>query len=65
MLKRLFIKNYTQTDRPEVRTAYGVTAGIFGIITNIVLCAIKMFIGIVSASITVVADAVNNLTDAC
>ena len=35
MLKRLFIKNYKQTEKPEVRNNYGKVAGIFGIISNL------------------------------
>jgi hypothetical protein len=38
-------------------------SGIFGIITNCVLVIIKLFIGIISASISIIADAINNLSD--
>ena len=37
MLKRLFIKDYTNTNDPNVRNQYGKVAGIFGIITNLIL----------------------------
>ena len=63
-LKKMFIKNYRDVDNPQVRLKYGRVAGIIGIISNILMCTIKMFIGIISASITIVVDAVNNLTDA-
>lgn len=63
MLKRLFIKNYTDTENPEVRNCYGTVAGIFGIITNLILFTIKIIIGLVSNSITIIADAFNNLSD--
>lgn len=64
LLKKLFIKDYKNLSNPKVRHRYGVVAGIFGIISNIILFIIKLFIGLLSGSITIVVDAVNNLTDA-
>lgn len=61
---RLFVKNYRDTDDPAVRNAYGKTAGFFGIATNLLLFAVKLILGLLSGSISVAADAVNNLTDA-
>lgn len=49
---------------PELRTRYGVAAGVFGICSNTVICALKLAVGFVSGSVTVIADAVNNLSDA-
>lgn len=46
------------------RNIYGKRAGIVGIITNIFLFIIKVTVGIISGSIAVVADAINNLSDA-
>ena len=63
MLKKLFIKNYKNTDEPEVRNQYGKVAGIFGIFTNIVLGIIKLIIGILSNSVSIMADAANNIAD--
>lgn len=63
-LKKLLIKDYKFVGRPEVRTRYGVTAGVFGICSNAVICALKLAVGFVSGSVTVIADAVNNLSDA-
>ena len=63
-LKKLFIKDYESTGKPEVRTRYGVTAGVFGICSNAVICALKLAVGFLSGSVTVIADAVNNLSDA-
>lgn len=63
-LKKLLIKDYESTGKPEVRTRYGVTAGVFGICSNAVICALKLVIGFLSGSVTVIADAVNNLSDA-
>ena len=63
MLKRLFIKNYKDTENTEVRNKYGKVAGIFGIISNLFLGVIKLIIGFISNSVSIMADAVNNLSD--
>lgn len=63
MLKRLFIKNYKETSKPEVRNNYGKVAGIFGIISNLILGIIKLIIGFISNSVSIMADAVNNIAD--
>ena len=63
MLKRIFIKNYNDTQNPAVRNKYGTVAGTFGIVSNLILFAIKFVIGILSNSITIIADAFNNLSD--
>lgn len=63
MLEKLFIKNYTNTKDPKVRNSYGLTAGIFGIISNFIISLIKLFIGLVSNSISIIADATNNISD--
>lgn len=48
---------------PEVRRKYGVFCGILGIIFNLILFAVKLFAGLVSASVAITADAINNLSD--
>lgn len=63
MLKKLFIRDYKNTSDPKVRERYGTVAGVFGILTNLLLFVVKLVIGIASNSITIVADAVNNLSD--
>lgn len=63
-LTRLFIKNSEDTSNPEVRTAYGNMAGIIGIVLNLCLFLAKLGAGIISASVSVIADAFNNLSDA-
>ena len=64
LLVKLFIKNYQNTSDPIIRGKYGTLAGIIGIISNLLLCSIKIFIGLISASISILADGINNLTDA-
>lgn len=63
-LFRKFIRDYENVKNPKVRDSYGKLAGVVGIISNLILCAMKMFIGIISGSIAIAADAVNNLADA-
>lgn len=48
----------------DKRVKYGMTAGILGIVSNLILCAAKLIVGFIGNSITIVADAVNNLSDA-
>lgn len=63
-LIRLFIKNPEKTHDPAVRAAYGNLASWVGILCNLALCAGKFVVGTLSGSISVAADAVNNLSDA-
>lgn len=63
MLKKLFIKDYKNVNDPNVRNQYGKVAGIFGIITNLILGIIKFVIGSISHSVSIMADAVNNISD--
>ncbi|MDD6798502.1 MAG: cation-efflux pump, partial [Clostridia bacterium] len=64
LIIKLFVKNSEQTENPEVRARYGSVAGITGIICNIVLFVSKLLIGTISRSVSITADAVNNLADA-
>ena len=63
-LVRRFVKNYEHTETVAVRTAYGVLASMVGIFCNVFLFLVKGGIGIVLHSISVTADAFNNLSDA-
>ena len=63
-LFKMFIKDYKNTSNPSVRSAYGALSGIVGIICNVLLFIGKLLAGIVSGSVAVIADAVNNLSDA-
>lgn len=64
LLVRKFIKNYEQTDDIQVRTSYGLMGSIVGICCNLVLFAAKLLTGVFINSISVMADAFNNLSDA-
>ncbi|QNK41604.1 cation diffusion facilitator family transporter [Caproicibacter fermentans] len=63
LLIRLFIRNYQKIDDPQVRERYGKFSGLVGIVTNLFLFAGKITVGLLFHSISVTADAVNNLTD--
>lgn len=62
-LAKLFIKDYKNVENEKVRENYGTLSGVFGIITNLILVVIKVIIGLLSASISIIADAINNLSD--
>ncbi len=64
LLLKLFVKNSSDTENPKVRTAIGKLSGIVGIVCNILLFAGKLAVGLISGSVAVTADAMNNLTDA-
>ena len=63
-LLRRFIPDYQNTADPAVREKYGNLAGIVGIICNVLLFAGKLLAGTLCDSVSVTADAVNNLSDA-
>lgn len=63
LLIKLFIGK-ENTDSPRIRKKYGFLSGLTGIALNICLFIGKLLAGIFSGSISVIADAVNNLSDA-
>lgn len=63
LLRKIFIKDYKDITNPEVRKRHGYLASTIGIISNLILFAIKLLIGIFSFSISIISDAINNLTD--
>lgn len=63
-LVRHFVKDYEKVADVEVRTAYGVLASFVGIGCNLILFGVKLAVGLVINSISVMADAFNNLSDA-
>ena len=64
LLIHIFIKDYRNTDSPEVRQQYGILSGAVGILFNIILFGTKFLAGLISHSIAITADAFNNLSDA-
>ncbi len=64
LLIRWFIKQPDTPLQPDTRTAYGKLAGAAGLVANILLFAAKVLAGVLTGSLSVVADAFNNLSDA-
>jgi len=63
-LVQKFVRNAANTADPAVRMSYGKFAGAVGIVCNVLLCLGKGIAGLLSGSVAIVADAVNNLSDA-
>ena len=63
-LIKAFIKDYDNVKDFKVREAYGLLGGIVGIIANVLLCSTKIAIGFSGGSIAILADGLNNLSDA-
>lgn len=62
-LIRRFVKEHTETANPRVRTRYGILGGVVGIFCNLLLFFAKISIGLLSGSMSILADAFNNLSD--
>ena len=63
-LVRHFVKNHEDVEKVSVRTAYGVLASVVGIFCNVLLFVVKGAVGFFLHSVSVMADAFNNLSDA-
>lgn len=64
LLVNRFIRNHDDVKNEKVRNSYGFLGGIIGIFINFSLFVIKLSVGLITASISVTADAFNNLSDA-
>lgn len=65
LLSKLLIKDYSSYENQEVRQKYGVLTSFVGIGLNILLFLGKYIVGMLSGAVSVMADALNNLSDAC
>jgi cation diffusion facilitator family transporter len=63
-LIRHFVKNPANTADQKVRSAYGTLGSVTGVAVNVLLSAVKFLLGLLSGSLAITADAVNNLSDA-
>lgn len=63
-LTKSLLKNKPDIDTLEGRGKYGILAAFVGIFSNILLFIGKIVIGILSGAISIIADAINNLSDA-
>ncbi|MBE5977479.1 MAG: cation transporter [Paenibacillaceae bacterium] len=61
---RIFVKDYKNLEDSQVRTRYGLMASVVGIFCNFLLFTAKLLTGLLINSISVMADAFNNLSDA-
>ena len=64
LLVKLFIKDSDNLSDNTVREKYGTFASVVGVILNALLAAMKMIVGIISGSLAILADGINNLSDA-
>ena len=63
LLRRIFIKDYDNLNNSNVREKHGKLASFVGIFSNLVLFIIKMIAGLLTASVAIIADSINNLSD--
>lgn len=63
LILRIFVRDHKNTEDPAVRDKCGRVAGAVGIVTNFLLFLMKIIVGTAFHSVSVTADAVNNLTD--
>ena len=64
LLAKIFIHDHENTDSPKVRQGYGVLSGAMGVAFNITLFLLKLVASWISGSISILGDALNNLSDA-
>ncbi len=64
ILLGLFVKNKEDPSNPAVRSAVGSLSGAVGIVCNLLLFGFKLLAGLLAASVSIMADALNNLSDA-
>jgi cation diffusion facilitator family transporter len=63
-LIKKFIKNNENLSDPTVRSSYATLSSITGIVVNFFLFLGKLIVGLFSASVAIIADAFNNISDA-
>ena len=64
LLIRIFIKNHSDPQNPQVRKNYGTLSSVVGIAVNVFLSVLKLVLGFITFSVAIMADALNNLSDA-
>lgn len=64
LLLRIFVPDHRNTGDPRVRSAIGTLSGRVGICCNVLLFVFKLLVGMASGSVSITADALNNLSDA-
>jgi cation diffusion facilitator family transporter len=56
--------DFSQSNDPKTRAAAGKLSGTVGLLCNILLFAAKLAVGLITGSVSITADAMNNLSDA-
>ena len=64
VLLNIFVGRHADLQEPETRGRIGKTAGMVGMLCNILLFAVKLLAGLLAGSVSIMADALNNLSDA-
>ena len=64
LLLKIFVKDTEDFQNSKTRTAVGSLSGIVGIVCNLLLFTMKLLVGTLAASVSITADAMNNLSDA-
>ena len=64
LLGRIFIKETEEYEKPQIRRMYGILCSLFGVFLNIILFGIKLYAGIATGSMAIMADGFNNFSDA-
>lgn len=62
-LRKLFIKDYDNVKNQRVREAHGKLASFVGVISNLFLFVLKLIAGLLSKSVAIIADSINNFSD--
>ena len=63
ILRKIFIKDYDNLNNSNVRECHGKLASFVGIFSNLILFVIKLIAGLLTASVAIIADSINNLSD--
>lgn len=64
LLLRIFVRDCRNVDAPHTHAAIGTLSGAVGIVCNMLLFAGKLITGLIAGSVSIIADAMNNLSDA-
>lgn len=64
LLIKMFVKNKDDVKSTKVRSSYANLSSFTGIILNVLLFVGKLTVGLIAGSVAIIADALNNITDA-
>ena len=62
-ISKRFIKDYTNYNEPKVRGRYGVLCSVVSIVLNLIMAGFKVVLGLITNSVAIMADGINNLSD--